>query len=99
MGRNAERIYTDPAAVARLESLIAILPNGAHVALELDDQTEVRGIVAARPMLQLFLDPAGDEGHNGVVRLETFEPGRFDVAGMRDLWLDRIVSIRDLGPH
>lgn len=99
MTRNANRVYSDPAAVARLESLIAALPNGARVELGLDDGSTLRGTVAARPILQLFFGPDGDEGSNAVVRLEPIGDDPFDTSRPpRDLWLDSIARIRDLGP-
>ena len=99
MTREAERVYTDPVAVARLESLIAGLPNGARVALQLEDDGELCGIVAARPILQVFFDAAGDEGSNAVLRLELDPVEGVGPAHVRDLWLDRIVEIRYVGPH
>lgn len=99
MTRNANRVHSDPEAIARLESLIAALPNGARVALQLDDGSQLRGIVAARPILQLFYGPDGNEGSNAVVRLEPLGDDAFDAsAAPRDLWLDSIAAIRDLGP-
>ena len=99
MTRNANRVHTGPQAIARLESLIAALPNGARVALQLDDGSQLRGIVAARPILQLFYGPDGNEGSNAVVRMEPLGDDGFDVsAPPRDLWLDSITGIRDLGP-
>lgn len=99
MTRNAQRVHTDPGAIARLESLIAALPNGARVELQLDDGPPLRGTVAARPILQLFFGPDGTEGSNAVVRLEPMGDGAFDMSQPpRDLWLDSITGIRDLGP-
>lgn len=99
MTRNADRVHRDRAAIERLESLIAVLPNGARVALRLDDGSELRGIVAARPVLQLFVNAAGEEGSNAVVRVEPLDPGQFDVSRPpRDIWLDQIMDVRDLGP-
>ncbi|HSM10023.1 MAG TPA: DUF3247 family protein [Lysobacter sp.] len=100
MTRNANRVHTDPETIARLEALIAALPNGARVALQLDDGSQLRGIVAARPILQLFYGPGGNEGSNAVVRLEPLDDGASGVAAApRDLWLDTITGIRDLGPR
>ena len=99
MTRNANRVHTDPDAIARLESLIAALPNGARVALQLEDGSQLRGIVAARPILQLFYGPDGNEGSNAVLRLEPLGDDAFDSSTPpRDLWLDSITGIRDLGP-
>ena len=99
MTRNANRVHRDPATIARLEALIADLSNGARVELTLDDGSQLRGIVAARPILQLFYGPDGSEGSNAVVRLEPLGDDPFDVSvPPRDLWLDTITGIRDLGP-
>lgn len=98
MTRQADRIHTDPAAIARLEALIAALPNGARVRLQLDDESELSGIVAARPVLQVFYDAAGTEGSNAVLRLEIPADAEGGDAAVRDLWLDRVVGIRDLEP-
>ena len=96
MTREARHVHSDPLAVARLEALVAALPNGAHVAVRLADDHEITGIVAARPVLQQFFDAAGNEGSNAVLRLESAAP--HEPMGVRDVWLDEIVGIRDLGP-
>lgn len=98
MTQNADQVHINRAAIARLESLIAALPNGERVALRLDDGSEVSGIIAARPVLQVFVDGVGTEGSNAVVRIEPLDPAQSGVSPTRDLWLDRIVSIRQLGP-
>ena len=54
MTRNAERVHTDPDAIAAIQRNIERLPNGAHVLLGLEDGSEVTGIVAARPIAQMF---------------------------------------------
>ncbi|MCF7222269.1 DUF3247 family protein [Marilutibacter chinensis] len=93
MGRIAERIHTDQAEIARLEALIALLPNDAHVELTLDDGGVISGTVAARPTVQVFEDPHGNEGLNALVRIEDIA---FDPAGTavpRDVWIDRIVKV------
>ena len=70
MGRQAERVYTDPATIARFNALVAHLQNGARVRLHLVDGSTCDGVVAARPTVQQFYDGHGDEGTNGVVHLE-----------------------------
>lgn len=97
MTRDALRIHTDPAEIARLEALIAALPNGARVALELEGGGEASGIVAARPILQVFYGPSGSEGSNAVLRLDV-PPSPDAPNGVRDLWLDTIIGVRELGP-
>ena len=98
MTRNAIRVHRDPAAIARLESLIEALPNGVRVALTLEDGSELRCLVAARPILQVFFDPAGEEGSNAVVRVEPLTDDPFELTSPHDLWLDSIVAVRDLVP-
>lgn len=94
MTATAECVYTSEADLARLRALIGELPNGAHVDLDLDDGRRLRGTVAARPTLQVFVDAAGREGMNALVRLE--EPAMDEPASARyiDVWLDRIVAVR-----
>lgn len=99
MSRDAERVHTDPAAIARIQRWIEQLPNGAHVSLLLDDGVEVSGIVAARPMAQLFFGPDGAEGTNAVVRLEQPAMYRPERAHIDDVWLDRVVLIRRVDPE
>ena len=98
MTRNANRVHTESAEIARLESLIAALPNGARVELQLEDGARLRGTVAARPVLQLFFDDGGREGSNAVLRIEPLGSDPFDGSQPRDVWLDSILAIRDLGP-
>ena len=98
MTRNASRVHRDPAAIARLEALVAALPNGGRMELTLEDGSVLRGLVAARPMVQVFFDPSGEEGSNGVVRIEPLTDDPFESTAPRDLWLDSIVGVRDLGP-
>lgn len=98
MTRSADRILTDPGQIERLQARIAELPNGAHVELELDDGSQASGIVAARPVAQLFYGPDGDQGTNAVVRLEDPAMDAPERAGWRDLWVDRITRVRRLDP-
>jgi Protein of unknown function (DUF3247) len=70
MGRLATQVYTDPAQIHHLESLVEALPANGHVVLLLNDGSRYDGIVCARPSVQMFRDPAENEGINGVVRLE-----------------------------
>ena len=99
MTRNAERVHTDPAAIAAIQRTIELLPNGAHVVLGMEDGSEVSGIVAARPIAQVFFDPDGREGTNAVVRIEQPALEHPEAAGWRDLWVDRIREVRRLDPE
>ncbi|MGH8085690.1 MAG: DUF3247 family protein [Lysobacter sp.] len=103
MTRNAEHVHVDPAEVDRIRQHIEQLPNGAHVVLQMDDGDRLEGVVAARPVAQLFFDPDGREGTNAVLRLE--HPsinapaiGDADSGSWRDVWVDRIRAVRRLDP-
>ncbi len=98
MTRNAEHVYTEADDLERIRQLVEQLPNGAHVRLRLQDGAELEGIVAARPIAQLFFGPDGSEGTNAVVRLEQRALSDPEGAGWRDLWVDRIRGIERLDP-
>lgn len=91
MGRNAERVYTDPSDIARIEALTAELPSNAQVTIVCKDGAVHTGTVAERPIAQLYLDGEGKEGFNAVVCLE--DEG---VDAGRTLWLDGIAEVRKL---
>ncbi|MGQ4661030.1 DUF3247 family protein [Lysobacter sp. F6437] len=99
MTRNAERVHTDQAELDRLGQLIEQLPNGAHVVLRMEDGDAIEGIVAARPIAQVFFGPDGEEGTNAVLRLEQPALYRPEAAGWRDVWVDRIQAVRRLDPE
>jgi hypothetical protein len=92
MSRIADRVYSDAADLARFEAIALQLPQDARVAVALDDGSSVQGIVTATPTLQMFFDPQGDEGLNGVVRIEGLPSG----SGDHYLWLDRINAVDPL---
>ncbi|GAB2623223.1 DUF3247 family protein [Novilysobacter erysipheiresistens] len=98
MTRNAEHVHVDPAEVARIRELIEQLPNGARVVLQMADGGPLEGIVAARPVAQLFFGPDGSEGTNAVLRLEQPAMDAPEAAGWRDVWVDRIRAVRRLDP-
>lgn len=104
MTRNAEHVHVDPSEVARIQHHIEQLPNGAHVVLQMVDGDTLEGVVAARPVAQLFFGPDGREGTNAVLRLE--HPSikapaidHPDTSSWRDVWVDRIRSVRRLDPE
>ena len=99
MTRNAEHVYTEAADLDRIREHIEQLPNGAHVQLQLQDGSALEGIVAARPIAQLFFGPDGNEGTNAVLRLEQPALSQPEQAGWLDLWVDRIRSIKRLDPR
>ena len=92
-------VRDDIARVAAIQRNIERLPNGAHVLLGLEDGSEVTGIVAARPIAQMFFGPDGREGMNAVVRIEQPALDHPESAGWRDLWVDRIREVRRLDPE
>ena len=92
MGRTAERVYTDDADIARLEGLMEQLPDEARVELLLADGSSVAGVVSVRPTVQTFLDPQGEEGINGVVRIDDAA----DPSQAHYIWLDVIREVRPI---
>ncbi|AIF46735.1 DUF3247 family protein [Dyella japonica] len=92
MGQFAERVYTDPAMIQRLEDLIEQLPTGGHVVLQLADGTCCEGVVCESPSVQVFRDPQENEGINGVLRLERPD----EPAWTRYVWLGDIQSVEQL---
>lgn len=97
--RIAEHVYTSQDDIDRIQSVIGELFNGAHVALRLEDGSEVRGIVAHKPTIQQFYDRQGREGSNATVRLETPALDDPEAAGWIDLFLDRVAGVRHLDRH
>jgi hypothetical protein len=97
--RIAPRVYTEQADIDRLQSLIPELSNDRRVEVRLVDGRVFSGIVAARPMTTQFFDADGQEGTNGVVRLEQPALDHPEDAHRVDLFLDQIESIRPLDRH
>jgi hypothetical protein len=92
MGRQAEHVYTDPASIRQLESLIDELPANGHVVLLLKDGSRCDGVVSTRPNVQVFRDADENEGINATVQLQ-----RPEVPGWsRHVWLDQIVRVEHL---
>lgn len=92
MGSIAERVYTDPLEISRLESRIETLPDEAMVELVLADGSSITGIVVARPTIQTFRDAKGCEGMNSLVRIDELHTGLSQY-----IWLDRISQVTALG--
>ena len=92
MGRQAEHVYTDPSTIARFNTLVAHLQNGARVRLHLVDGSTCEGVVTVRPTVQEFYDGAGNEGSNGVVHLEHLGTSEWQ----RYVWFDQIERIEHL---
>jgi len=94
MSRIAPRIHTDPAQIARLEALLPQLEGETQVELILHDGRRQLGTVAERPTVQQYRNVAGDEGSNGQLRLDDYDPPVPQPHG----WLDEIASINRLPP-
>jgi len=92
MGRRAERVYTQPADIALLEKWVAELAVNAAVRIIKHDGECVQGVVSVTPTVQMFLDPADQEGMNGVVRL--IDSARPDWDGL--VWLGDIRDVQHL---
>ncbi len=90
MSRSAPRVHADPAVIARMEALCDRLEQDARIALRTDGGEWIRGIVSPQPTVQSFFDPDGNEGLNGVVKVET------DGGGERYLWLDEVAFVEHL---
>ena len=90
MSRIAPRIHTDPAQIARLESLLPQLEGETQVELTLQDGRRLLGTVAVRPTVQQFRNEAGDEGTNGQLRLDDYDA----PVQQHYVWLDEIASVR-----
>lgn len=93
MSRTAERMHTDQAEIARLERLVAALPDEAIVELALDDGRRLVGTVSVRPTVQVFFDADGNEGMNALLRLDDAEAPEHP----HYVWLDRVVEITRRG--
>lgn len=93
MGQFAECVYTDQADIALLESRAMQLPDEAKVELVLIDGSRVEGVVSAHPTVQVFRDNEGEEGINGVVRIDDAS----DPQRTHYLWLDEILEVRQTG--
>lgn len=92
MGRQAAKIYTSPQDIAMLERKATDLAMDARVRIAVQGQGVVEGVVAAAPTVQMFYDLDGNEGVNGMVKLE--DPERPQWNG--EIWLSDIVSIEHL---
>ena len=94
MVNDVTHVYTEQHEIDALNAWIKHLPNEARVQVTLDDGRHVLGIVAVQPTLQLFRDQQGQEGSNGLLRLDDLE-----APEQRHLiWLDSIREVRPLPP-
>jgi hypothetical protein len=92
MGQIAERVYTTAEDVQHLEDLVDELAVNARVSLRLFDGRVVEGIVTVTSNVQVFRDPQGQEGINGVVKL--IDPKRPDWSEL--VWLGDIDQLQHL---
>jgi Protein of unknown function (DUF3247) len=69
MGQIADRVYTSAEDTQRLGHLVDELAVNAKVSLHLGDGRTTDGVVAVTPTVQVFRDPQGQEGINGIVKL------------------------------
>ena len=89
MAQRAERVHTRQQDIERLTSLCDALEEEEHVLVTLANGETFSGVVLMKPSLQTFVDPAGNEGVNGVLKLD-------NIGGMgvtRYFWHD---DIRDV---
>ena len=96
MGRQAIEVYTDPADIAELEQRVVNLAVNARVRITTRQGEAIEGTVAVTPTVQVFFDPDGNEGINGVAILEDARrPGWLGEIWLGDIWriehLDSVV--------
>ncbi len=93
MSQLAQRVHTHRDEIARLETLVTQLPSEARVELTLEDGGQLRGTVAVQPTVQTFRDMDGQEGTNGLLRLDDLD----DPAHQHVVWLDTVAKVETLG--
>lgn len=92
MGRRADRVYTDPAAIRALEQLVRQLPANSQVVLVMRDGSSCDGVVSGQPSVQVCRDASELEGINASVTL--LRPDVPDWS--RQVWLDQVVRVEHL---
>ena len=90
--QEAPAVLTAPAQIARLQALVAELAVNARVRIHRCDGSIDVGVVAVTPTVQVFRLAGGDEGINGLVKLE--DPARPAWDGL--IWLHDIVRVEHL---
>jgi hypothetical protein len=88
----APNLCTSANAIERIERLATQLGSGLRVRVTLRDANVVTGVVAELPVVQLFRDAQGNEGMNGVARLEDPQVPLWTVY----LWLDDMEKVERL---
>jgi hypothetical protein len=92
MGRKAEKIYTEPREIERIQRLVVQLPSQARVRITMNNGNIVAGTVTERPAAQLFEDAFRATGMNGQVRLDDPTVPRWTAY----LWLGDIKRVERL---
>ncbi|GLQ99170.1 hypothetical protein GCM10007863_35900 [Dyella mobilis] len=86
MGQIANRVCVHAEDIRRLEKWVEELAVNARVSVRLENHGTVEGIVAVTPNVQVFRDPQGQEGINGVVKLiDTRDPGQSALVWLSDI--------------
>ncbi|AWH18439.1 DUF3247 domain-containing protein [Stenotrophomonas sp. ZAC14D2_NAIMI4_7] len=75
MTRPIQRVHTDQPTIERLKALQRELEGEIDVELHLFDGRVLRGVVPERPAIMQFMDHSGQEGTNGIVRLDVGDGG------------------------
>jgi hypothetical protein len=92
MGQIADRVFVYPHDIQRLKQWVEELAVNARVAVHVQGDGIIEGVVAVTPTVQVFRDADGNEGINGVVKL--IDPRRPDWDVL--VWLGDIEQVRHL---
>lgn len=87
----APRVHSDPQAIERLKALQLELDGELEVEVHMRDGSILRGTLPERPTIQQFLDPDGNEGTNGLFRVDDGD------GGMHLYWLDEVERVVRVG--
>ncbi|RRN55842.1 DUF3247 family protein [Pseudoxanthomonas sp. SGNA-20] len=87
----APRVHSDPQAIERLKALQLELDGELEVEVHMRDGSILRGTLPERPAIQQFLDPDGNEGTNGLFRVDDGD------GGMHLYWLDEAERVVRVG--
>jgi hypothetical protein len=91
MTQHAPRVHIEADAIDRLKALQLQLGGEIVAELHLRSGEVIVATVPERPTVQQFLDADGNEGTNGMVRLDTGD------AGVHLIWLDEVDHVVRLG--
>ncbi|MBJ7517642.1 MAG: DUF3247 family protein [Stenotrophomonas sp.] len=91
MAQRAPRIHTDASEIGRLKHLQAQFEAEMVAELHLVTGKVITGTVPEPPNIQQFLDEEGNEGTNGLLRLDTGD------AQVRLVWLDEVERVVRVG--